>query len=399
MKISRLVAVLGALGLLAIPANLAGGHVSGFRVVADGLDNPRGLAFGPKGVLFVAEAGRGGPAPQCTASPLGPGPDFCYGPTGGVTRIWRGEQERVIEALPSLAPATGPTAGTQAVGPHDVSFRGRRGFLVIGLGAPPAARATDLVPVGELFGHLWRFWPGLRRIADIAGHEAEENPDSRFGGVPFSNPYAVLATRGEQFVVDAGANTLLRVRRSDVETLAVFPTRPKPEGLPGPPAFESVPDSLALGPGADLFVGEFTGFPFPVGEARVYRVGSDGALEVYASGFTNIIDVAFDHWGNLYVLEFDTNGMLAPGEAGALWRVPRFGDRTKSGSTKIEVEGLALIAPGGLAIGRGAIYISNHSTSAGEGEVVRIPLRPHDDRRDEEDSEDEDEDEEEGEGD
>jgi glucose/arabinose dehydrogenase len=32
-------------------------------VVMSGLDNPRGLAFGPDGALYVAEAGRGGPGP------------------------------------------------------------------------------------------------------------------------------------------------------------------------------------------------------------------------------------------------------------------------------------------------------------------------------------------------
>jgi hypothetical protein len=300
-----------------------------------------------------------------------------------VTRIWDGEKERVVEALPSLAPATGPTAGTQAVGPHDVWFRGHRGFLVTGLGAPPGARETDLVPVGELFGHLWRFWPGLRRIGDIAGHEAEENPDGRFGGVPFSNPYAVLATHGVQFVIDAGANTLLRVRGGEVETLAVFPPRKKPEGLPGPPEFESVPDSIARGPGGDVFVGEFTGFPFPVGEASVYRVSSDGDVDVYEPDFTNIIDIAFDRKGRLYVLEFDTNGFLVPGSTGALWRVGRDGGRTLLAS-----EGL--VNPGGLAIGRGAIYISNHSTSPTDGEIVRIPLKSHGLEEEEEDDEFED---------
>jgi glucose/arabinose dehydrogenase len=32
-------------------------------VVMSGLDNPRGLAFGPQGALYVAEAGRAGPGP------------------------------------------------------------------------------------------------------------------------------------------------------------------------------------------------------------------------------------------------------------------------------------------------------------------------------------------------
>jgi hypothetical protein len=392
LKVTRLLAVLGALGLLTIPANLAGGHVSGVRVVADGLDNPRGLAFGPKGALFVAEAGRGGPGPPCITPPEPPPTTHCYGPTGAVTRIWHGKQKRVIEGLPSLAPPglpSGPPAGFAArAGPHDLSFDGKRGYLVTGLGGHPDTRATQLAPVGGLFGQLWRFWPGLRRVADIAAHELG-NPDR---GVVDSNPYSVLAGHGVQYVVDAGGNTLLRVHRGEIATVAVFPTQPNPL-FPdvGPPMFESVPDSVARGPGGSLFVGELTGFPFPVGAARVYRVGSRGALEVYASGFTNIIDIAFDWSGNLYVLEFDANGQLAPGDAGALWRVPRFGNRTKSASTRIAPD-FELVAPGGLAIGRGAIYVTNRSTSAGEGEVVRIPLWANEDRKDEEDGEDEDED-------
>jgi hypothetical protein len=388
MKVSRPLAVLGALALLAIPAGLAGGNSAEFRVVADGLDNPRGLAFGPKGALFVAEAGRGGPGPPCaTVPPPPPGNVQCYGPTGAVTRIWRGRQKRVVEGLPSLAPPPGGDGVEAHAGPTDISFAGRRGFLVTGLGFDPDVRTTDLVPVGGLFGHLWRFWPGLRRVADISAFDKRTNPD---GGPTDSNPYAVLATHDARYIVDAGGNSLVRARRGEVTLVAVFPARPNP-GPVGPPMFESVPDSVARGPGGGLFVGEFTGFPFPVGAARVYRVGSGGALEVYASGFTNIIDIAFDSWGNLYVLEYDTNG-LAPGDAGALWRVPRFGDRTKANSTKIEVPGLALVLPGGLAIGRGAIYISNESSSAGEGEVVRIHLHGHDDHEDEEDGEDEDED-------
>jgi hypothetical protein len=381
MKVSRLLAVLSALGLLAIPANLAGGHSAGFRVVADGLDNPRGLAFGPKGALFVAEAGRGGPGPPCFTQPEPPPTTHCYGPTGAVTRIWHGKQKRVIEGLPSLAPpATGLVARS---GPHDLSFDGKRGYLVTGLGMDPRIRDTQLAPVGGLFGRLWRFWPGLRRVADISAFEASANPD---GGVVDSQPYAVLATHGVQYVVDAGGNTLLRVRRGEITTLAVFPARPNP-GPVGPPRFESVPDSIAAGPGGALFVGELTGVPFPIGAARVYRVDSGGALDVYASGFTMIIDIAFDHRGNLYVLEFDSNGEFAPGSTGALWRVSPRGTKTK-----VEVPGLTLISPAGLAISHHAIYISNKGTSAGEGEVIRIPLRPHDDRKDEEDGEDEDED-------
>jgi hypothetical protein len=362
-----MLAVVCALGLLAIPADLAGGQVAGFEIVARGLDNPRGLAFGPEGALFVAEAGRGGPGPPCaTVPPPPPGNVQCYGATGAVTRILGGEQERIVDGLPSLAPPPGGDGAEAYAGPTDISFTGQRGFIVTGLGFHPDVRSNELEPVGGLFGQLWRFSPGLTLAADVAAFELT-NPD---GGVIHSNPYAVLATPDAQYVVDAGGNSLLRVVGGEVTLVAVFPARPTPEGgPPGPPVFESVPDSIALGPGGDLFVGELTGFPFPVGAANVYRVTPEGDVEVYASGFTTIIDIAFDGAGNLYVLEFATNGFLSGDPTGALWRVTPEGTRTE-----IEVEGLTLVSPGGIAIGDGAVYVSNRAVSAGEGEVVRIPL-------------------------
>jgi hypothetical protein len=70
-------------------------------VVMSGLDNPRGLAFGPKGALYVAESGRGGTGPSIVLQ----GEEQSYGPTGALTRLWRGEQERVATGLPSIANA------------------------------------------------------------------------------------------------------------------------------------------------------------------------------------------------------------------------------------------------------------------------------------------------------
>src|SRR5438132_14309987 len=68
-----------------------------FTVLASGLDSPRGLAFGPEGALYVAEAGRGGTGP-CLNSPEGG--QACYGASGAVTRIWRGTQQRLATGLP-----------------------------------------------------------------------------------------------------------------------------------------------------------------------------------------------------------------------------------------------------------------------------------------------------------
>jgi len=128
---------------------------------------------------------------------------------------------------------------------------------------------------------------------------------------------------------------------------------------------------VAVGPDGSYYVGQLTGFPFPVGGANVYRVPEQGgAPDVYAEGFTAIIDVAFGPDGSLYVLEIAKNGLLAAfidGDwTGALIRVAPDGTRTEIGAG-------TLFAPGGVAVGTdGAIYVTNNSIFSGTGEVVRI---------------------------
>src|SRR4249920_4265850 len=63
-------------------------------VVMRGLENPRGLAIGPEGALYVAEAGKGGPEGPSNCQVLR-GLKRCFGTTGALTRVWHGKQERV----------------------------------------------------------------------------------------------------------------------------------------------------------------------------------------------------------------------------------------------------------------------------------------------------------------
>ena len=50
------------LALLALPT----ANTQSITQVMSGLDNPRHLAFGPEGALYVAEAGRGGSGHVCS---------------------------------------------------------------------------------------------------------------------------------------------------------------------------------------------------------------------------------------------------------------------------------------------------------------------------------------------
>jgi hypothetical protein len=235
--------------------------------------------------------------------------------------------------------------------------------VTLGFAGDPANRAP-LEAAGIRMGRLLRVLPSgqWNDAVDISAHEAQTNPD---GSTVDSNPFGlrVLATRA--LVADSGANALLQIGLDGrISTLAVFPARAVP-GSATP--VQSVPTSVAVGANGDIYVGELTGRPFPVGGARVYRVPSTGgAPEVVASGFTNIIDIALASNGVGYVLEHDADGIIGPGVTGRLIRVNTDGTQTVIAST-------GLVKPGGVAVGPdGALYVTLRTNSIGVGEVVRI---------------------------
>jgi hypothetical protein len=315
--------------------------------VMSGLDNPRHLAFGPEGALYVAEAGRGGSGPCLFIRGL----TQCAGSTGAVSRLWNGTQSRIVTGLPSYAPATG--AG--ATGPHAVSLLGLgNGYVTIGLGGNLTTRAI----MGDGFGRTARFQPNGNWAYedDIAGYEQANNPD---GNVPDSNTYAILAGPGQRVLTDAGGNDLLRVgANGSISTLAVFPARPGR-------STDSVPTSVAVGPDSAYYVGELSGVPFSVDNAHIYRVVPGQPVQTYGPTFSFIIDLAWGPDGHLYVLQFASlAGLTGPG---ILYRLESDGTKTPVVTD--------LIAPGGLAFGPdGALHISNKSVLTDVGEVLRIEL-------------------------
>jgi hypothetical protein len=351
MKKLRLLGLTLALCALAAVLSGAGGAVTPpGTVVMSGLDNPRHLAFGPEGALYVAEAGHGGSGPCIFIR----GAVQCAGPSGAVSRLWQGVQERVVTGLPSYAAAP----GNGATGPHAVSLHGRGGaYVTIGLGGEGTPPSAFRAVMGQGLGRTVRFKPNgsWRYMEDIAGYEEDNDPA---GGLVDSNPYAILAQAGGRVVADAGGNDLLWVKANgDISTLATFPSRPNR-------STDSVPTSVVVGPDGAYYVGELTGGPFTPGEARIYRVVPGQPPVQYGPTFSFIIDMAWGPDGHLYVLQFAS----LPGNTG-----PGILYRLESNGTKTPIV-TDLVAPGGLVFGPdGSFYISNKSVLAGAGEVLRFP--------------------------
>lgn len=224
------------------------------KVIATGLDNPRGITVGPGGALYVAEAGRGGEGP-CAIGPEGE--ELCLGLTGAITKIKHGHQRRVLDGLPSL----GEHDGGFATGPARVDFdSGRLLVLMMNPGGGPESReqfGPDAANLGTLLRFATPRWS--RELADFPVFEAEHNPDGGAGAPEGqeidSNPFGLYDGWHGQAVTDAGGNDLLWIdRRGRVSVLATFPVQmvDAPPFLGLPPGTQipsqSVPTSVTKGP-------------------------------------------------------------------------------------------------------------------------------------------------------
>jgi hypothetical protein len=130
---------------------------------------------------------------------------------------------------------------------------------------------------------------------------------------------------------------------------------------------------------------ELTGIPFTDKHANIYRLdpATDAVPhtftldEAFLTGFKNIIDIAFDADGTLYVLQYATGALQMTGLGVLIKVVPdanqsdiRLKYQLGTRSTVIA----DLHEPTSVVIGPdGNLYLSIRGTTAGGGEVIRIP--------------------------
>lgn len=350
------IAATGALLLVASLATPSAAADPPYRVVIDGLNNPRGVDVAANGRVLVAETG-----------------------AGKIWSAWGDETGLFAGGLPVQVSPEG-----EATGVVGVSAVGNNSAIVtIGEAAPGTPD----------FEEVLRLTPtGARDLADIGAYQAGD-PDPQDLDQPpnpgQSNPYGIASLgQGQVLVTDAGNNDLLLVDGAGkVTTVARFPIEltstahlPPFFGLPPMIPAEAVPTAVAVGPDGWWYVTELKGFPFTPGASRIWRISPDardvtcdpaatsGPCTSWATGFSALIDIDFGRDGTPYVLEMVHNGLAAfflGGDAiGALWQ--------GVGAGKEQLAEGALLVPGGVGVGpHGELYVSVGSVFP-DGALVSI---------------------------
>lgn len=302
----------------------------GLRVVLDHVDNPRGLFVDSNGALWVAEAGRGGKA--CLK--FGGTRVACYGRTGKILRIRAGRVRALADGLASIR-----FIGFGTLGADDVAV------------APNGSVFTAIVTDEGLLSsqvkrRALKSEPGKLLRLGAAG-----KPRVQATVAKQTHPYGVLALSGREYVTDSEKNTLIEVRGHHAHVVFHFPA--------GYRGADSVPTSLAEGPDGAIYVGELSGEEAGPGHARIWRMVPGQKPQVWATGFSSILGLAFGPDGSLYVCEFSRN-FRAHDPHGDVVRIAPDGTRTTIGAGQ-------LFHPGGVAVARdGTVYVSNWSTLLGE---------------------------------
>lgn len=113
---------------------------------------------------------------------------------------------------------------------------------------------------------------------------------------------------GDLYIADAGANAIIhRMGAGKFGVLAEVPSIPNPYPI-GEPEVQSVPTAILYENGAFL-VTTLTGFPFPSGQARIYKISMAGDVSIFQGGLTLLMDITKgNHFGHL-AMEYGAFGI------------------------------------------------------------------------------------------
>ena len=328
-------------------------------VFASGLNNPRGLKFGPDGYLYVAEGGSGGSMTttdtQCEQVP-GAGPysgdyNSCISkisPDGSTRTI-------VVDRLPSSQ--TNPQLGSLVSGVADVAFiNGQLYGIEAGAGCSHGLEGTD--------NTIFRVNPNgtTTTIANLSEYQKANpvaNPEEE-DFEPDGTWYSMISVRGALYAVEPNHGEIVKVT-TDGQIYRVVDVSATQGHI--------VPTTIAYH--GNFYIGNLSTFPVSIGSSGIYKVTPSGQIKKTEGNLTTVLGLAFDSSDRMYVLEsipsegFPFTAGPLPGKIVCVF--------PSGEQQEIDTQN-KLFLPTAMTFGPdGALYVSNLGfAGAGAGEILKI---------------------------
>lgn len=332
--------------------------------VNSGLNNPRGLRFGPDGYLYVAEGGTGGSQPACSVVPaVGP---YTGSETGGrISRIDRhGHRTTVTDTLPSSQ--TSMQSGGFISGVADIAFvDGTMYALLAGAGCSHGVNNTSN---GIARVHRNGTWELIADLSAFQKAHPVKNPNPG-DFEPDGTWWSMVAVRGDLYAVEPNHGELDKITTRGKVTRVIDISASQGHVVPTSVAYRG-----------NFFVSNLGTFdPDQLNTQSIFEITEAGHLRVVATGLSKVLGLAFDEHGRLFVLETSysaTDPGPVPG-TGRLIRIRRDGRQ----EVIIDSTSGLLTFPTGMAFGPDdALYIANvgFGLPPGLGQILRVQFRDDD---------------------